>query len=66
MPLCPQVLDAGELAARIGTTPQKVMDLHRRGLIPSIKTSHRVFFNLDQVVKALREREASRREMATC
>ncbi len=57
MPLRPQVYTKAELAARLGITPSKVEDLHQRGLIPCIKTSHRVYFNLDRVVEALRERE---------
>ena len=65
MPICPQLFNAAELAPQLNTTPEKLMDLHRRGLIPSVKTSHRVYFNLDAVVKALRDRTAPATEGAS-
>jgi hypothetical protein len=55
----PPILDASELAEKIGASPQDVLDWHRRGIVPSIKANGRVYFNLGQVVKALRERQAA-------
>jgi hypothetical protein len=56
----PPVLDGRELAAVIGMDYESLMSLHRAGIIPSIKTSHRVYFNLDRVIEALRKKTAGR------
>lgn len=52
----PTRLDARELAERIGWRPDEILSWARTGRIPSVKTrSGRRWFNLDAVVRALRE-----------
>lgn len=54
----PTMLDARELAQRLGVRPDEVLAWRRRGWIPGLKGGDgRVWFNLDQVVEALRERQ---------
>jgi excisionase family DNA binding protein len=61
----PVLLNGRELAERLDTTYATVMGWARRGEIPSIRTGRGpVVFNLDQVVKTLREREP--REVTAC
>jgi excisionase family DNA binding protein len=55
----PILLDGRELAHRLDVTYHAVMGWARRGQIPSIKTGRGVVFNLDQVVKAIRDRDAA-------
>lgn len=64
--MTPKLLDAHELADKIGSSYARVLEWHRLGVIPSIKTSHGVFFNLDLVVKAMRARAVREEEVASC
>jgi len=50
------MLDAKELASRIDASYPEILSWTRRGIIPSIKSSGKYFYNLDQVVLALHER----------
>ena len=54
--MLPKLLDAKELAHQLGETYEDVTKWARLGQIPCIRVNGRVYFNLSQVVKALRSR----------
>jgi len=47
-----------ELAETLGERYETVMDWARLGQIPSLKSGHRVWFNLDRVLEALSRKPA--------
>lgn len=49
----PVLLDARQLADKLDATYEDVLRWARQGLIPSIKTGGKRYFNLNQVAKRL-------------
>jgi predicted site-specific integrase-resolvase len=50
----PRLLNGWELAEYLGYPQDVIMRWHRQGVIPSVKASGRVYFNVDRVVEAIR------------
>jgi excisionase family DNA binding protein len=55
----PTLLSPRELAERLDSGYGDVLSWARRGLIPSIKTGGRYYFDLTKVVRALHERQGA-------
>lgn len=65
----PTLLSPRELADKLDASYEDVLSWTRRGLIPSIKSSGRYYYNFPKVVKALHGGSAEKTrtaEAATC
>lgn len=55
----PQILTAAEAAEAIGMSYKQLLSLVRRGEVPHIRTSGRVYFNMNHLVESLRAQTAT-------
>lgn len=65
-PMPPKILGARELAETLDANYGDLLSWTRRGLIPSIKSGGRYFYDLRRVLEALRTQEAEMEEAALC